>query len=276
MIFEDMHTHTAFSPDVEKNIENSLYSMAKTAKNSGISYIAFTDHYDFDGVRGLIHDIDGCKEEFENAKSDLADKSFTPIWSIELGSVNEFRKEAEEILKKYPFDFVLASLHMNPGEKDVAYYDFSDREKYPAQSLKNILDVYFAELKSICRDFDFDSLAHIGYPLRYFKRHGRHEEIELSEYDDRLREIFSLLIKRDKCLEVNTSGLRQGHGDTFPSERALKMYYEMGGRNITLGSDSHGIQFVCANFKEVKQKLKEIGFTHTCVYVDRKKKEILI
>lgn len=274
MFIEDLHTHTSFSPDGDKAEENTLYGKARLAKQKGLSYIAFTDHYDFDGSRGLLHDIDAAKEAVCAAKRDFKDQNFCPLWSIELANVNEFRNEANEILEKYKFDFVLASLHMTTGEQDACRMKFDDKDKYPAKRLTEIVDTYLDEVYNICKTFDFDSIAHIGYPLRYMKRYGRINELDLRMFDGKLKQIFKLLISRDKCMEINTSGLRQGYDDTLPSQRAIEMYYELGGRNVTIGSDSHDAATVAADVLQVKQLLKKIGFTYTCAFENRKKIEI--
>ena len=46
----------------------------------------------------------------------------------------------------------------------------------------------------------------------------------------------------------------------MPSRYFLKLYYDMGGRIITLGSDAHEPKRIADHFEEVKEILKEIGF----------------
>lgn len=271
-----MHTHSTLSPDGQDTQNNNFYGKMRLAKQMGISYMAITDHYDGDDIRGYNHDIEAAKAAAGAAKRDLKDKNFTPIWGIELANVNEFRKEALEIVKKYDFDFVLGSLHMTTGSVDPYFIEYGDKEKYPAQVLMEMLDTYVDELYTIASEFDFDSLAHIGYPVRYMKRRGRGAELDLCAFDGKIKDIFKALIERDKCLEINTSELRKGGNTTYPSQRLIKMYYDMGGRNVTIGSDSHDEQSIGSFVKETKQVLRDMGFTYTCAFENRKKIQIPI
>jgi hypothetical protein len=43
----------------------------------------------------------------------------------------------------------------------------------------------------------------------------------------------------DPALEVNTSGLRQGPGETYPAGPIVERYAVLGGTAVTAGSDSH-------------------------------------
>ena len=90
----------------------------------------------------------------------------------------------------------------------------------------------------------FDVLGHLGYTKRYMKRRGF--DIGLEGHEDRLRELFRLLIQNGKGIELNTSGLRDTTGSTFPEKHVLKLYREAGGEIITVGSDSHRTEDVGA------------------------------
>ena len=52
---------------------------------------------------------------------------------------------------------------------------------------------------------------------------------------DRLEEIFSLMIPRGIGLELNTN---RGN-DPLPSANILRLYRQMGGEIVTIGSDAH-------------------------------------
>ena len=64
-----------------------------------------------------------------------------------------------------------------------------------------------------------------------------------------------------KGIEVNTSSYRYNLPDLTPSKRILKMYYDLGGRILTMGSDTHRIDQLKDHFEEIIIQLKEIGFT---------------
>ena len=61
--------------------------------------------------------------------------------------------------------------------------------------------------------------------------------------------------------------------DTMPGLPILKLYKELVGSIITVGSDSHRPERVGYGFDEVYQKLKEAGFVSISVFKNRKNKQ---
>ena len=59
----------------------------------------------------------------------------------------------------------------------------------------------------------------------------------------------------------------------MPNAEILKRYYDIGGRNITLGSDAHKKENIAFAFNNAAAMLKEIGFTHGSYFVKRKRYE---
>ena len=69
-----------------------------------------------------------------------------------------------------------------------------------------------------------------------------------------------------KGLEVNTSSYRYGLSDTTPSVEILKRYRELGGKIVTIGSDSHKPEHLGAYIEETKEMLRKAGYTQFCTY----------
>jgi len=74
------------------------------------------------------------------------------------------------------------------------------------------------------------------------------------------------VIEDGKGIEVNTSSFAYGLDDLTPSRDILKLYYELGGKIITAGSDAHKAKDVGRHIKEIYNELKEIGFKEICTY----------
>lgn len=83
----------------------------------------------------------------------------------------------------------------------------------------------------------------------------------------KIREILQKVIDRNIAKEWNTAGLRQ-------NEEVFTMYYEMGGRLITLGSDAHTHASIGKCFKEAQAFLKQCGFTQCHYYKKRKPQSV--
>lgn len=74
--------------------------------------------------------------------------------------------------------------------------------------------MYFDELLETASFDSFCTLAHLTYPLRYIKR-DTGVIPNLSPYRDKIDLIYETLIKKDKALEINVSGLFKGLGETL-------------------------------------------------------------
>ena len=66
--------------------------------------------------------------------------------------------------------------------------------------------------------------------------------------------------------DINTSIHRYCLKDSTPSRDILKLYKELGGKIITIGSDSHKPEHLGAYIDEAKELLKEIGFDSFCTF----------
>ena len=65
------------------------------------------------------------------------------------------------------------------------------------------LDDYFTQEERLVEWGNFDSLAHLPYPLRYIaQRDG--QPVTLKRYEERIVEILCMLIQNGKALEVNS------------------------------------------------------------------------
>lgn len=83
---------------------------------------------------------------------------------------------------------------------------------------------------------------------------------------DLITEILKVVIANGKGIEINTSSIRYGLSDTTPSRAILKLYHDLGGTIITIGSDSHRPGDLGSGILQAKQILKEIGFKQFCTY----------
>ena len=51
-----------------------------------------------------------------------------------------------------------------------------------------------------------------------------------------------------------------------PSRDILRLYKELGGTVITIGSDSHKEEHLGAYIEEAKEELRQLGYTHFCTF----------
>lgn len=267
MVFKnivDVHMHTKNSFDGNYPVED----MCDAAVEKGIKVIAFTDHVEIDYFRekGFDKDAENSYNDIIRAKEIYKDKIEVCV-GIELGEPTYDIKEAELLINSHDYDFVIGSIH-NLRKTD----DFCEL-KYEGLDVEALLDKYFYELKLLADWAKFDTFAHLTYPLRYIVGENK-IPVNMQKYQKDIDEILSILISKDKALEINTSGLRQPIGITMPDESIVRRFKELGGKMITVGSDSHFTQHVGAGIQEGLAIAKNAGFD--CVYIFRKRQPVEI
>ena len=162
------------------------------------------------------------------------------------------------------FDFVLGSSHfvdrMDPYEREY-WKHFGEKEGFRAffevslKRVQNLLDT-------------FDSYGHLDYVVRYAPH--KNEFYSWNDYEPYIRPLLKLLIENGKCLECNTGGIRYGLGNTNPCADVFRLYKELGGEGITIGSDAHTPETLGIGFDFCREMLKEYGFRYYTVFHERK------
>ena len=264
----DMHMHTRISSDADQSLENNVLSFCETAIKRGIKHIAFTEHYDIIPDPGAITcDALEAKNAALLAKEKYGDR-LDIMHGIELAHIHrpECAAEGKRVLDEVNPDFVLGSLHINDDGTDYYTMDFS---QYSDEFLLSSLDDYLSQIISFAKMCDFDSLAHCTYPLRYFHLHSRLGIIDIKKYSEPYSELFRVLMKRGKSLEINSSTLRGDYRQPLPCFELIKLYVDLGGKRFTLGSDGHHYDLVGTKIDEVQEFIKSLGIEGVMTYHNR-------
>jgi histidinol-phosphatase (PHP family) len=265
MFYCDSHTHSCISPDSEA----TLLSMAQAAMDLGLDELCVTDHCDLlsgDGQPVNFFDWEGAKAQYLAVRPQVEGK-LNLRFGLELGSAVYEPEVARNILAVGgdELDFVLGSLHNWIGEEgniDLFFTDFHDNEALGRRSIVSTLDNTW-RLVSQCPDC-YDSLAHIVYPLRYLRRDGL--VIDLDDYEEQIRAIFTEVARTDHALEVNTCRGR----DVDVWLPILCWFKDCGGRLVTLGSDAHRPADVAKGLQAASELVQAAGFAHVTTYRHRK------
>lgn len=271
MIQVDMHMHTWFSTDSEACPRD----MADEAVRKGLKTICFTDHFDKDdlewGEEGIF-DVDAYFVEMQKLQEEYAGKLNIRI-GIELGLRTYLKDYYEELTKKYPFDFVIGSVHNVPYKKDaegnILYTDPATEKLFTDRTDKEAYRLMMETTLENVRTSDcFQTLGHLDYVVRYGK--SREKEYSYTDYADIIDEILKLLIEKGKGLEVNSAGLKYGLPFAHPHPDVLKRYRELGGEIITIGADAHKPEHIAYDFAKAEEILKSCGFKYYTEFFEQK------
>lgn len=258
----DYHIHTEYSFDWPTLLPGRIFDICETALKNGVSQIAVTDHLDANTASSgeiMMLDVEQERHDVMRAKK-CYEGRLDVIYGIELGQPHQASELASRILSNYDFEFVIGSYHNNVDAEDFSLIDYAHT---PAETLIKYYENYLCETVDHIKwgVGKFSTLGHLGYPLRYFIRNNLTDIV--NPYDEKymktVKRIFELLIKHGIALEVNTSGWRQGMNNTMPLDGMIQCYVDMGGKLITVGSDSHGAHFIGSNVEKEYGILYRLG-----------------
>lgn len=257
-MFCDYHIHSQFSADSKMTLEE----ISETAVKLGLNEIAITDHHDIDyqddSIEFLIDKNEYLKEiekyqQKYNGKLNIKK-------GIEMGLQLDILDECDQYLKN-DFDFVIASFH-TADKADLHTGDFfkgySQWEAY--------LSYLETILKTVRKYENYSVLGHLDIVRRYGDFETVPELMENPTAASIIEEILKTIIKKNKGLEVNTSGYRIDGKNPMPSFEILKLYKELGGKILTIGSDSHSTEQLTNKFDYTIKRLKEIGFNQLSTF----------
>ena len=246
-----------------------LTELCAAADRAGLRYLCLTDHCDL--VDEFGKDDDTWSWESIDRELGEARRAYPELdirRGVELGQAMLRRDAAEKVLAEPDIAFVLGSMHHTVAREDFYYLKYRDPRQCEA-----ILEEYLNSLLWLSRTDYFDSLAHLTYPLRYMEaRDG--VPVDLHRFDDLIREILKHLVERGKALELNTSGYRQGMASPMPPGYILKMYRELGGDLITIGTDAHVPSHMAEGLEQGALLLEQCGFRYITLYQNRNPQQI--
>ena len=251
-MYADYHLHSSCSNDSQTPMED----MVRRAVSLGLDEICFTEHTDY-GIENLQNcDYDAyfsiITEMQQKYRGQIAIRA-----GIEFGVQLETIPQYEQVFQSYPFDFVLCSFHQFDN-KEFWRHDFQrgkTQEEYQTAYYQGIYDV-IRQYKS------YSVLGHLDVIKRYDTCGDYPDEKILPIVEKIMRQAIS----DERGIEINTSTLRYGMPGTFPSRRLLELYYDLGGKILTIGSDSHDTKHLAELIPETPSMLKEIGFREICTF----------
>jgi histidinol-phosphatase (PHP family) len=228
----DAHLHTDLSPD--SNVPIDAYAVQAVERR--IAEIAITDHVDFDpSAPAFAHSTFEERERIvREAAERWADRGVAIRFGVEITWDRRWEAEIREHLARHTYDFVIGSVHVY---RDSPYAADHVAAWVQGRTLPEIVAPYFDEVGAAARSGLFDALGHLDFVKRYLAPHVT--AADLRDAPELYEPILQALVDTGTALEINTSGLRQAAGETYPSTAIVARYRTLGGRAVTVGSDAH-------------------------------------
>ena len=155
---------------------------------------------------------------FEVKKAQSSFKNELNIFSgIELGHPHRNKEIAKNALNAENFDYILAAVHRLRNLNDFFDIDYSENDIY------DILDMYFNEVLEVIDFGQFDSLAHLNYPIKYITKHFG-IELNTEKICSKVRMVLDRLVKSNKALEINSCPDFMGDVSILSNENLLNEF----------------------------------------------------
>lgn len=256
----DYHIHTSFC----NHASGTMRQYVESAIQTGLREMGFSDHNPFldnyvSAYRMRPQDFEiymNTIEELQETFPEIAIKK-----GIELDFIPSAMDYIEAFSKKYPFDYIIGSVHyleLN-GLKHVTYLnDLKER------NLPDLFRKYFNSIARAASTGIFNIIAHFDLPRRFWG------DLPAESYRD-AENALRAIKEHDVSVEINTSGFRTKHiEEPFPGNHILEMVKQME-IPITLGSDSHTPDDVASYFSETVIMLKSLGFKYINKFSSQKR-----
>lgn len=269
----DYHIHTSFSDDSDYQMEK----VVKEAISKNFNEICFTDHVDY----GVKFDRDGLSpekvkelednfkinvdypkyfktiEELKNKYKDQINIKTGLEFGIQVHTIPLY----EKLFDLYPYDFIINSCHQ---VDDLEFWNYEYQEN---KTRDEFHEGYYKEILDVANNYNnYSVLGHLDHHVRYDEK----GTLKTNRVDELIDEILRTVIRNDRGIEVNTSYFRYKLPDLTPSKNILKRYKELGGKILTIGSDSHKPGNVGERFPETIEILKNLGFSELCTFTNMK------
>lgn len=269
-MFFDYHLHTWYSDDSDYKMEDLVRDTAVL----GLDEICFTDHVDY-----------GIKRDWKNPGCSYSgsEKAGLPPMNVKYPAYHEKIKKLqreyedrmviregmefgmqahtvplfEKLFSSYPFDFIILSCHQ------VDDLEFWNQDFQRGKTREAFRRSYYEEILKVVGSYkNYSVLGHLDLISRYDEGGSYPFERER----DIIAQILKTAISDGKGLEVNTSSFRYGLQDLTPSVDILKLYRDLGGEILTIGSDTHAPSHLGAQIRETMPVLKDLGFKRLCTF----------
>jgi len=228
----DSHLHTNLSPDSDVPID--VY--AAQAVERRIAELAITDHVDFlpDAPAYAFATFAERERVVREAAERWADQGVAIRFGVEITYDRRHEPEIREHLARHAYDYVIGSVH---AYEDSPFHASRVAAWTAGKTVADIVAPYFDEVLRAIRSGLFDTIGHLDFVKRYLVPHVTPAQIAAAP--ELYEPLLQALVETGTALEVNTSGLRQAAGETYPAQPIVERYRVLGGTRVSAGSDAH-------------------------------------
>lgn len=173
-----------------------------------------------------------------------------------------YERELERVVRGYPWDYVIGSVHwIPPGAPGGAWWGFDDLARTSEWERRDVLDAYRQYFRLIAGAAETKLFNFIGHP-DVIKVAGYRPSQDISDLYESTAAAFA---RAGVCAEINTAGWRKPVGEAYPAAPFLAACRRA--RVPTLiNSDAHTPEDVGRDFDRAVALAKEAGYTEVATF----------
>jgi histidinol-phosphatase (PHP family) len=179
---------------------------------------------------------------------------------VEVGYELGLEGTISDFLQRWPFDFVLGAIHVLDHIAITAGEELEEfRRSLMPRGAEYLASRYFEYVRAAAGSGLFDCVAHLDIWRKYVVPEAGEGFVRAVE--PLVEPMVRAVARSGAGLEVNTSALRRGQSEPYPSRDILMLAVESGVRTFTVGSDSHSPEALGAGVRDATELLRGLGIT---------------
>ncbi len=251
----DYHCHCNYSVDAEGSVDD----YCEAALQRELAEICFTTHYDTnpaarssdcfirvkgknkptnpDNLEPYVADVMRAQEKFHSL-------GLSVKLGVEIGWWDGCAESVLQLKERYSLDHVLCAVH---EVDDLCICSRKFAEYFRDYTADKLVRKYFQQTVAATRSGLCDAVAHLGYYARF--GHAYFGDVVYTAHKPYLDDLLKALKATDTALEINTSAIRHGFHEYYPSMAIVNEAKKAGVAVSFLGSDAHRPEQVGLDFE---------------------------
>ena len=251
----DYHVHTFMCG----HAAGTLDEMVEAAIDRGLDEVGIADHmplYYFEDPELAMApgELPLYVERVLELKERYKDR-ITVRLGIEADYEPATQEMRAEILARYPWDYVIGSVHILGG------WVFDDPRRldgYEGLDIDQFYRDYLCAVGDMAETGLYNTVGHADLAKKFDVR----AKIDLEPL---YRDVLAKVKEAGMCYEINTAGLRWPVKEMYPAPEFVRVAFEMG-VPVTLGSDAHSPADVARDFDRGIALIREAGYDSVAAF----------
>ncbi len=261
----DYHVHTSLC----SHAVGSMEQYVRAAVGIGLKEICFLDHLTLHEKGKHLSMAPADVPIYFHAARQLAgfyrDRIAVKV-GLEVDMDPKYTDDITDIISPFSFDVIGGSIHFINDINIV-----SSKNADSGREQMDIADICERYLEKIDAMLDADVIDVVCH-LDVTKKFGRPTP---ADFERKYNEILSKIRNKNLAVELNTSGLKHGAAEFYPSPRLLALCHEKG-IPVTLGSDAHSPASVGRHYDKAIDMLKTMGYASVAAFTRRQRYDIAL